>query len=74
MTLPKTSHQCDARQEDLQICTPRLNINGSTSSTTTKYDKASVNKKEASTSMANHDPRMNRTTPNYHALSGIVGT
>jgi hypothetical protein len=28
---------------------------------------------KTSTTMANHDPRMNRTDPKYHAL-GIVGT
>jgi hypothetical protein len=30
-------------------------------------------KMKTSTTMANHDPRMNRTDPKYHAL-GIVGT
>jgi hypothetical protein len=29
---------------------------------------------KTSTTMANHDPRMNRTNPKYHALLGIVGT
>jgi 5-methylcytosine-specific restriction endonuclease McrA len=27
---PKASHQCDARREDLKICTSQVNINGST--------------------------------------------
>jgi hypothetical protein len=30
MTLTKTSHPCDARQEDLQICTSQLYIDSST--------------------------------------------
>jgi hypothetical protein len=29
---------------------------------------------KTSTTMANHDPRMNRTNPKYRALLGIVGT
>jgi hypothetical protein len=29
---------------------------------------------ETSTTMANHDPRTNRTNPKYRALLGIVGT
>jgi hypothetical protein len=30
MTLPKTAHQCDARWEDLKICTSQLYIGSST--------------------------------------------
>jgi hypothetical protein len=29
---------------------------------------------KTSTAMDNHDPRMNRTNPKYHALWGVVGT
>jgi hypothetical protein len=29
---------------------------------------------KTSTTMANHDPRMNRINPKYHMLLGIVGT
>jgi hypothetical protein len=29
---------------------------------------------KTSTTMANHDPRMNRTNPKYRALLGIIGT
>jgi hypothetical protein len=29
---------------------------------------------KTSTTMANHDPRMNRTNPKYHAMLGVVGT
>jgi hypothetical protein len=29
---------------------------------------------KTSTTMANHDPRMNRTNPKYRTLLGIVGT
>jgi hypothetical protein len=35
MTLPKTSHQSDEIQEDLQLCTSQINLNGST--TTAKF-------------------------------------
>jgi hypothetical protein len=63
MTLPSSSHSSDMRQEGLWVCTPQLNINGSTTlqlphRQPSSSTKARVNKKKASTTMANHDPRM----------------
>jgi hypothetical protein len=36
--------------------------------------EAKAKEMKESTSMTNHDPRMNRTNPKYRALLGIVGT
>jgi hypothetical protein len=52
----------------------RLNNTASTSSTTIKFNEASVNKKKASTFVTNHGPRMNRTNPKYRAFLGLIGT
>jgi hypothetical protein len=65
MTLLKTSHSSDVRQEGLRVCTPQLNVNGSTTlhlphRLLSSSMKASINKKKASTSVTNHDPRMKR--------------
>jgi hypothetical protein len=68
----KTSQPCDVIQEDLQLCTSQININGST--TAIKFLlKRESRRMETSTTMANHDPRMNRTNPKYRALLGLVG-
>jgi hypothetical protein len=44
---------------------------------TTNYHQVSaearVKEKKTSTSIANHDPRMNRTKPKYRAMLGVVG-
>jgi hypothetical protein len=80
MNLPKTPHQCDARQEDLQICTSQLynrQFNSTAASPTTAIKfrlKQESRKMKTSTTIANHDPRMNRTNPKYRALLGIIGT
>jgi hypothetical protein len=69
----KTSQPCDVIQEDLQLCTSQININGSTNAIKFLLKRES-RRMETSTTMANHDPRTNRTNPKYHALLGIVGT
>jgi hypothetical protein len=76
----KTSQQCDVIQEDLQNCTFQVNINGSTHTATSPPTaikfllKRESRSMKTSTTMANHDPRINRTNPKYRALLGIVGT
>jgi hypothetical protein len=67
-TIPlKTSQPCDVIQEDLQLRTSQININGSTTAIKflLKWESRGM---ETSTTMANHDPRMNRTNPKYRAF------
>jgi hypothetical protein len=64
-TLLKTSQSSDVRQEGPWVCTPQCNINGSTTlqlphRLPSSSTKVRVNKKKVSTTMNNHDPRMNR--------------
>jgi hypothetical protein len=61
----KTLHPGDVRQEDPQLCTSQLNVNGSTTlqlprQLPSSSTEARVNKKKASRTRTNHDPRMNR--------------
>jgi hypothetical protein len=79
MTLPKTSHQCDARQEDLQIGTPQLNVNDSTT-LHLPHRLPSSSMKLASTKRRHPQlwPTMTLgwigLTSKYRALWGIIGT
>jgi hypothetical protein len=53
----------------------RLNNTATSPPTTIKFLlKRETRRMKTSTTMAKHDPRMNRTNPKYHALLGIVGT
>jgi hypothetical protein len=79
MTLPKTSHQCDARQEDLQICTPQLNVNGSTTLHLLRRLPSSSTKLASTKRRHPHLwPTMTLgwigLTSKYRALLGIIGT
>jgi hypothetical protein len=52
----------------------RLNNTATSSPTATNLLlKRESGRMKTSATMANHDPRMNRTTPNFRALLGIVG-
>jgi hypothetical protein len=67
MTLLRTSHQCDARREDLKIYTSptlhrQFNHTAASPPTAIKFLlKRESRRMKTSTIMANHDPRMNRT-------------
>jgi hypothetical protein len=53
----------------------RLNNTATSPPTTIKFLlKRESRRMKTSTTMANHDPRMNRTNPKYRALLGIIGT
>jgi hypothetical protein len=61
----KTSQPCDVIQEDLQNCTSQVNFNGSTilqlhHQLPSSSAEARVKEMKESTTMSNHDPRMNR--------------
>jgi hypothetical protein len=78
-TFPRTSHPCTVSKSTYKICTSKLYVNRSTTLRLPHRlppisTEARVNKMKESTTMANHDPGMNRTTPKYRALLGIVGT
>jgi hypothetical protein len=60
-TIPlKTSQPCDDIQEDLQICTSQININGSTNNCHQVLAEARSKKMKESTTMVNLTPRINR--------------
>jgi hypothetical protein len=73
-----TSKWCEMRRpENLHFPTLYRQFNHTATSppTAIKFPlKWESRRMKTSTTMANHDPRMNRTTPNYRALLGIVGT
>jgi hypothetical protein len=53
----------------------RLNNTATSPPTAIKFLlKRGSRRMKTSTTMANHDPRMNRTNPKYRALLGIIGT
>jgi hypothetical protein len=64
-TFPKTSHPCNVSQNTYKICTSELNVN---SSTTLRLPhrlpsistEVRVKQMKESTTMTNHDPKMNR--------------
>jgi hypothetical protein len=79
MTLQKTSHQSDARQEDLQICTSQLYIDSSTplqlhQQPTSNFSWSQKLENKGDNGYGQRAPRMYRTNPEYRALLGIVGT
>jgi hypothetical protein len=68
MTLPKTSHQCDARQEDLQICPSQVNIDSSTplqlhQQPSSNFSWSQKLESKGGNDYDQHAPRMNRTNP-----------
>jgi hypothetical protein len=73
-----TSMWCETRRpENLHFPTLHRQFNHTATSPPTAIKfllKWESRRMKTSTTMANHDPRMNRTTPNYRALLGIVGT
>jgi hypothetical protein len=72
-----TTMWCDKRRfTKLHFPSQHLQLNNTATSPPTAIKfllKRESRKVKTSTTMANHDPRMNRTDPKYHAL-GIVGT
>jgi hypothetical protein len=53
----------------------RLNNTATSPSTTIKFLlKRESRRMKTSTTMANRDPRVNRTNPKYHELLGVLGT
>jgi hypothetical protein len=73
-----TTMWCDARRlTKLHFPSQHQQLNNTAASppTTIKFLlKQESRRMKRSTTMANHDPRMNRTNPKYRALLGIVGT
>jgi hypothetical protein len=76
-TFPKTSHLCNVSKSTYKICTSKLNDNSPTTlrlphQLPSISTEARVKQMKESTTMPNHDPRMNRTNPKYHELIGIL--
>jgi hypothetical protein len=73
-----TTMWCDTRRpENLRFPTLHRPFNHTATSPPTAINflpKRESKRMKKSTTMANHDPRMNRTNPKYRALLGIVGT
>jgi hypothetical protein len=76
-TFPKTSHLCNVSKSTYKICTSKLNDNSPTTlrlphQLPSISTEARVKQMKESTTMPNHDPRMNRTNPKYRELIGIL--
>jgi hypothetical protein len=73
-----TTMWCDTRRlTKLHFPSQHQQLNNTATSppTTIKFLlKRGSRRMKTTTTMANHDPRMNRTNPKYRALLGIIGT
>jgi hypothetical protein len=73
-----TTMWCDTRRlTKLHFLSQHQRLNNTSTSPPTAIKfllKRESKRMKTSTTMANHDPRMNRTNPTYRALLGIVGT
>jgi hypothetical protein len=72
-TFSKTSHPCNVSKTTYKVYTTELNVNSSTILRLPHWlptisIEARVKQMKESTTMANHDPRMNRTNPKYRAF------
>jgi hypothetical protein len=73
-----TTMWCDTRRlTKLHFSSQHQRLNNTATSPPTVIKfllERELRRMKTTTTMANHDPRMNKTNPKYHALLGIVGT